>query len=124
MDWDKFCKITFDNYFSDKLDTRKIEDVPLEEIPNDIDLLAAGFPCQPFSLAGHKKGFNDPRGKLFDYVAKIIDLKRPKAFLLEKRIAVNKRLAQYFMSLLFCEILHPCVINLRLNCTIRTVHDS
>ncbi len=82
-DFDKYCKITFENYFHEELDTRRIEDVPLEDIPNDIDLLAAGFPCQPFSLAGLKRGFNDPRGSLFGEVVKIIADKKPKAFLLE-----------------------------------------
>lgn len=82
-DFDKYCKITFENYFHEELDTRKIEDVPLDDIPDDIDLLAAGFPCQPFSLAGLKKGFNDPRGSLFDKVVEIIENKRPRAFLLE-----------------------------------------
>ena len=82
-DCDRFCKITFENYFKEPLDTRKIEDVPFDEIPDDIDLLAAGFPCQPFSLAGLKKGFDDPRGSLFQKVAEIIDNKQPRAFLLE-----------------------------------------
>ncbi len=82
-DFDKYCKITFENYFHETLDTRKIENVPLEDIPNDIDLLAAGFPCQPFSLAGLKRGFDDPRGSLFGEVVRIIKNKKPKAFLLE-----------------------------------------
>lgn len=82
-DCDKYCNITFENYFGESLDTRKIEDVPLSDIPNSIDLLTAGFPCQPFSLAGLKKGFDDPRGSLFDKVAEIIDDKKPRAFLLE-----------------------------------------
>lgn len=82
-DFDKYCKVTFEDYFHEELDTRRIEDVPLEDIPDGIDLLAAGFPCQPFSLAGLKRGFDDPRGSLFGEVVKIIDNKKPKAFLLE-----------------------------------------
>ncbi len=82
-DFDKYCKITFENYFHEKLDTRKIEDVPLVDIPKYIDLLAAGFPCQPFSLAGLKRGFNDPRGSLFEEVIRIIAVRKPRAFLLE-----------------------------------------
>lgn len=82
-DYDKYCKITFENFFKDSLDTRKIEDVPLSNIPDDIDLLAGGFPCQPFSLAGLRRGFNDPRGSLFLEVVKILHEKKPKAFLLE-----------------------------------------
>ena len=82
-DCDRFCKITFENYFKDELDSRKIEDVPLSDIPFGVDLLAAGFPCQPFSLAGLKKGFDDPRGSLFRIVADIIKDRKPRAFLLE-----------------------------------------
>ncbi len=52
------------------------------EIP-DFDILCAGFPCQPFSQAGLKKGFEDERGNLFFNIAEIINKKHPKAFFLE-----------------------------------------
>ena len=52
------------------------------DIP-DHDLLFAGFPCQPFSIIGLGKGFNDTRGTLFFEVARIIEAKRPRAFVLE-----------------------------------------
>lgn len=52
-------------------------------IPNEFDILCAGFPCQAFSLAGKKKGFEETRGTLFFDVAEIIRRKRPKAFFLE-----------------------------------------
>ena len=54
--------------------------------PNDIpdhDVLCGGFPCQPFSQAGHKLGFEDTRGTLFFYIANIINVKKPKAVFLE-----------------------------------------
>ncbi len=52
-------------------------------IPNDFDILCAGFPCQAFSLAGKRLGFEETRGTLFFDVAEILRRKRPKAFFLE-----------------------------------------
>lgn len=49
----------------------------------DHDVLTAGFPCQPFSLAGERRGFDDQRGQHFFEVARIIKAKRPAAFFLE-----------------------------------------
>lgn len=53
-----------------------------KDIP-DFDILTAGFPCQPFSHAGHKKGFADSRGTLFYNIVKILKEKKPNAFFLE-----------------------------------------
>lgn len=52
-------------------------------IPDNFDILCAGFPCQAFSLAGKRLGFEETRGTLFFDVAEIIKRKRPKAFFLE-----------------------------------------
>ncbi len=63
------------------------EDITLEEnqevISENFDILCAGFPCQPFSQAGFRKGFSETRGTLFFEIAKIIKNKQPKAFFLE-----------------------------------------
>ncbi len=63
-----------------------IRNIMPNEIP-DFDILCAGFPCQPFSQAGHKRGFEDShnseRGNLFFNIAEIIQEKRPRAFFLE-----------------------------------------
>lgn len=71
---------------SKEIFNKDIRTVAPEEIP-DHDILCAGFPCQPFSQAGHKRGFNDvhssERGNLFYYIADIIRVKRPHAFILE-----------------------------------------
>ena len=52
------------------------------DIP-DFDILAAGFPCQPFSVCGKQKGFSDERGNLFFEIGKVIDAKHPSIVFLE-----------------------------------------
>ena len=59
-----------------------ITQIDEREIP-DHDLLFAGFPCQPFSIIGQGKGFDDTRGTLFFDIARILAAKRPRAFVLE-----------------------------------------
>lgn len=64
------------------IDTRDITTVPTNEIP-DHDLLVGGFPCQAFSIAGKRRGFDDTRGTLFFEIARILKDKQPKFFILE-----------------------------------------
>lgn len=59
-----------------------ITKIAVEDIP-DHDVLVAGFPCQPFSHAGLKKGIDDTRGTLFHNIANILREKKPKVALLE-----------------------------------------
>lgn len=80
-EWDKFSQETYRaNY--DEAPAGDITQIRPEDIPPH-DLLTGGFPCQPFSNAGLKKGLNDARGTMFFYVAKIIEYHRPKVVLLE-----------------------------------------
>ena len=84
---DSACRKTYKNYFGD---THINEDIKFltkteketKKIPQH-DILLAGFPCQAFSHAGHKKGFDDTRGTLFFDILKILQFKKPKMFLLE-----------------------------------------
>ena len=61
---------------------KDITQINENEIPNH-DVLLAGFPCQPFSIAGEKKGFDDTRGTLFFDIERILKKKKPKAIVLE-----------------------------------------
>ena len=65
-----------------KIDTRNILDVSEDEIP-DGDILTAGFPCQPFSNAGSRKGVYDSRGLLYKECLRIIQRKMPKVIVFE-----------------------------------------
>ena len=82
-EWDASAKETyFDNYGEVPFgDITKPEIKAL--IPDQFDVLCAGFPCQPFSNAGLKKGIEDTRGTLFYHIAEILRDHQPKAVILE-----------------------------------------
>ncbi|MEA3451685.1 MAG: DNA (cytosine-5-)-methyltransferase, partial [Bacteroidota bacterium] len=82
-EWEKSAKQTYEKNFGEypfgDITSEKIKGY----IPEKFDLLCGGFPCQAFSVAGNRKGFEDTRGTLFFDLEKIIEAKRPKAFFLE-----------------------------------------
>lgn len=91
---DEHARLTYqENYqkispklFENDLFNKDIRTISPKDLP-DFDVLCAGFPCQPFSQAGYKRGFadnhNSERGNLFFNIAEILEAKRPKAFFLE-----------------------------------------
>ena len=89
-DFDKNAKTTFDLNFPKIFETDKqmvlgdIQKISTDKIPK-FDILCGGFPCQPFSVAGYRQGFEDEsgRGNLFFDIIRILKDKKPKAFLLE-----------------------------------------
>jgi DNA (cytosine-5)-methyltransferase 1 len=82
-EWDKYSKKTYQANFGEipfgDITKQEIKD----NIPENFDILCAGFPCQAFSIAGKRGGFEDTRGTLFFDVAKIIKKHQPKAIFLE-----------------------------------------
>jgi DNA (cytosine-5)-methyltransferase 1 len=81
-EWDKYAAQIYDKNFGHKPDTRDITTIPDSDIPAH-DLLVGGFPCQAFSIAGKRRGFDDTRGTLFFEIARILREKHPRLFLLE-----------------------------------------
>ncbi len=90
-EWDKYAQKTYREWFGDQEIAGDIRDINPADIP-DHDIMAAGFPCQPFSIAGVSKrtslgrahGFKDQtQGTLFFQLATIVQIKRPPILLLE-----------------------------------------
>ena len=76
------CKTYRHNFPNTQLIERDVRDIDPRTLP-DIDVLVAGFPCQPFSIMGYRRGFKDPRGNLFFEISRFIDIKRPRVVFLE-----------------------------------------
>lgn len=82
-EWDEAVKETYFNNYGE-VPFGDITDQTIKSmIPDEFDVLCAGFPCQPFSNAGLKKGIEDTRGTLFYHIAEILRDHQPKAVLLE-----------------------------------------
>lgn len=83
-EFDPYPVKTYEENFDIKVDNRDIHDVKSTEIP-DFDVMLAGFPCQAFSIAGYRQGFDDEkgRGELFFELTRILEDKRPRVAFFE-----------------------------------------
>ena len=79
---DRYCEKIYRKNFGEGFDAKDAKAVDPKGIP-DFDLLCAGFPCQSFSIAGKRKGFDDTRGTLFWEICRVAREKRPRLLLLE-----------------------------------------
>jgi DNA (cytosine-5)-methyltransferase 1 len=82
-EWDEKSQLTYKANFGDAPFGDITQEITKQYIPDNFDVLCAGFPCQAFSIAGRRGGFEDTRGTLFFEVAEIIRRKKPKAIFLE-----------------------------------------
>ena len=82
-EWDKDAKQTYYENYGEVPFGDITKDEVKAFIPEHFDVLCAGFPCQPFSNAGLKKGIEDTRGTLFFHIAEILKTRKPKVVLLE-----------------------------------------
>ena len=85
-DIDKYCKKTYDYNHTNGVQLT-LEDIHtltknMDAIP-DFDIFCGGFPCQSFSIAGKRKGFDDKRGQVFFDILKILEYKKPSCIFLE-----------------------------------------
>lgn len=83
-EFNKFAIETYEANNDIKVDDRDIYEVPANEIP-DFNIMLAGFPCQPFSVAGNRQGFDDEKGRghLFFELMRIVKEKKPEVIFLE-----------------------------------------
>lgn len=134
-EWDRFCKETYTANFPEPADSdhKFVGDIrPWAERPEMVpvhDVLLAGFPCQPFSIAGvskknalgHPHGFLcDTQGTLFYDLAKIIDYHRPPAFLLEN----VRNLERHDGGKTFATIMHALETELGYSVSTRVIDSS
>lgn len=82
-EWDAQARVTYKANFGDAPFGDISFEATKKHIPDGFDVLCAGFPCQAFSIAGKRGGFEDTRGTMFFEVAEILRRKQPKAFFLE-----------------------------------------
>lgn len=127
-EWDKYAQRTYQRNFGPEYIHGDITKVPIDDVP-DHDVLVAGFPCQPFSIAGvskknslgRKHGFEcETQGTLFFEIERILHARRPKAFLLEN----VKNLKGHDKGRTFATIMRVLERDLGYNVTVRVIDAS
>lgn len=79
---DKYAIQIYQKHFPEHKNYGDIKNIKTEDLP-EFDLLVGGFPCQSFSIAGKRRGFDDTRGTMFFEIARILKAKQPRLLLLE-----------------------------------------
>lgn len=93
----------FANYLnSDEIELGDI--TRITELPSNVDIVVGGVPCQPWSVAGNLKGFEDPRGKLWFDVIRLINQSKPKSFIFENVSGLAKPKHRDNLELILIEL--------------------
>ncbi|HEU4718204.1 MAG TPA: DNA (cytosine-5-)-methyltransferase [Bacteroidia bacterium] len=100
---DKYAAHVYAHHFPTHKNFGDITKIKANSLP-DFDLLVGGFPCQSFSIAGKRKGFEDPRGQMFFHIARILRAKRPRRFLLENVAGILSHNEGATFRKIICEI--------------------
>lgn len=88
VEWDKFARKSYEAMYDTKgewtaHDITKVSDDDIRSLRGRVDVITGGFPCQAFSIAGKRKGFDDTRGTLFFEIARFANIVRPCYLFLE-----------------------------------------
>lgn len=81
-DFNDDCEKTYFANYGHNFDFKDVTKIQSSAFPS-VDVFCAGFPCQPFSIAGNRKGFEDPRGEVFFKLVELIEVSKPKIVFLE-----------------------------------------
>ena len=106
---DKYANASYEAIYEPGKEERYYHDatkIDPADLP-DFDLLCGGFPCQTFSIAGRRKGFDDTRGTLFFEIARLAQSKRPSYLLLENVPYVLKHINDIMNRNQLCKVLSP-----------------
>lgn len=86
---DRYANSVLKYHWPDIKNYGDITKIDIKALP-DFDLLTGGFPCQSHSIAGNRKGFEDPRGQLFFNLLEILKIKKPRWFLFENVFSMSR----------------------------------